>query len=914
MNSLYQSLSRVACVVLLWVGGLCCQTMASTMSTPVGDYNPPTPPDPQQPDETPHYLLSTEVSPRRAGSVNIESARYAAGARFWLQAYAKMGYRFVQWTLEGEVVSTEAYYEVEMPDRDAHYVATFVYDPSAPDDPSSAEQSFASMHQLTVSCSPQRAGSLNVVSGRYAEGSSVYIAAYPKTGYRFSYWLENGNLLSTKSSIDWQMGKTDTHLEAVFAYAPAMPDDPESDERDTEAPLLQEVTLALRSTEQWNQPGHPQEIIVSGKYYGAEASTLQYSLDGSEWQDLAGELLQGNDVFERSFSAVVLPQGDARPTHTLQVRAFDSAQRASQPFVQQILYLPALTPVGLGDLVYTGSAVTHRSVGVLEPASGRYLWSGEEQLAVVYQNNVNAGEAQAEMTGCFPYSIASVQHSFQIQPASISGEVGLSQSVYVYDGKAHKPDVTFVSQGRILTEGIDYTIDYANNVEVGQGQVNVNGMGNYKDAETKNFKICATDAVWQQLVAFYQAMHGDQTWVNGWNVGLGAQASANLFGVTFKQGQVASIKLPSNGLTGVLPSAITAFRYLTELDLHGNRLTGLAEMLPASITEVDLSGQEIDEVFALRLEDLTPEKLRQAVPQISLYDHEARNYQGLLQLQLTDSPSRPSWVMNYEAGSEALRVSVEPGLNIYRGAQNATVYATNLYDESSFRIELSWLEGDANMDSHLALTDLQTMVNYINQLHAPSAPFCYSAANRWPDYTLNVQDIVAEVNLLLAQSTSAPARSALRGEDSNDADVSLYLHDGALCLYSRQLVAALDLTYLSAGELAWEIESAGFAVGTVTQDGQCRSILFSATGAVLPAGTEVVLARSVSHDEPSLCSVEAVEANACALTAAIQQPTAIESLPVVAEEQRQSYYLDGRPAAADAKGFVIRNNRIIRMK
>lgn len=51
-----------------------------------------------------------------------------------------------------------------------------------------------------------------------------------------------------------------------------------------------------------------------------------------------------------------------------------------------------------------------------------------------------------------------------------------------YTGKAIKPTLNVTSEGKTLTVGIDYTVTYSNNVEIGIANVTVKGVGKYKGA------------------------------------------------------------------------------------------------------------------------------------------------------------------------------------------------------------------------------------------------------------------------------------------------------------------------------------------------------------------------------------------------------------------------------------------------
>lgn len=68
--------------------------------------------------------------------------------------------------------------------------------------------------------------------------------------------------------------------------------------------------------------------------------------------------------------------------------------------------------------------------------------------------------------------------------------VKLSTSSFVYDGKAKKPGVTVKIGDRELKNGVDYTISYQNNVNIGNSaKVVVTGKGIFKGSASKTFVI-----------------------------------------------------------------------------------------------------------------------------------------------------------------------------------------------------------------------------------------------------------------------------------------------------------------------------------------------------------------------------------------------------------------------------------------
>ncbi|HAE17190.1 MAG TPA: hypothetical protein DCG51_11675 [Erysipelotrichaceae bacterium] len=71
-------------------------------------------------------------------------------------------------------------------------------------------------------------------------------------------------------------------------------------------------------------------------------------------------------------------------------------------------------------------------------------------------------------------------------------DVALPETVMMMkNGAKPMPEVTF--NGTELTEGIDYTLSYANNKKAGTGTVTVKGKGNYAGSVKKNFTIAAKD-------------------------------------------------------------------------------------------------------------------------------------------------------------------------------------------------------------------------------------------------------------------------------------------------------------------------------------------------------------------------------------------------------------------------------------
>jgi len=106
---------------------------------------------------------------------------------------------------------------------------------------------------------------------------------------------------------------------------------------------------------------------------------------------------------------------------------------------------------------------------------------------VTYASNINAGQAAVTITGKGNYT-GTVTKYFAITPLDLSAWTGTPKLEYrrtQYDGTAKKPAVTLAG----LTEGVDFEVSYADNVEVGTAKVIITGKGNCTGTRTEAFAI-----------------------------------------------------------------------------------------------------------------------------------------------------------------------------------------------------------------------------------------------------------------------------------------------------------------------------------------------------------------------------------------------------------------------------------------
>ncbi|GAB6395417.1 MAG: hypothetical protein MdMp024_1729 [Bacteroidales bacterium] len=134
---------------------------------------------------------------------------------------------------------------------------------------------------------------------------------------------------------------------------------------------------------------------------------------------------------------------------------------------------------------YTGGAI-NPPVTVMDGV--RTLTQGTD-YSVIYSNNVNAGTATVTIVGIGNYT-GIATGTFDIVRSKISIEASWVQVIpdQYYTGYSIKPAVVVTG----LTQGVDYTVSYYNNVEAGTAIAIIAGIGNYTGEVARSFRIVFT--------------------------------------------------------------------------------------------------------------------------------------------------------------------------------------------------------------------------------------------------------------------------------------------------------------------------------------------------------------------------------------------------------------------------------------
>lgn len=134
---------------------------------------------------------------------------------------------------------------------------------------------------------------------------------------------------------------------------------------------------------------------------------------------------------------------------------------------------------------YTGAPVVEKPV----VTAGNLDLVFVTHYDLAYENNKNVGtQAQVTVTGRDIYEGFERTYSYAILKGDLSNaEVKVEKAEFL--GMPVTPKVTVTLNGRILTEGTDYSVAYENNVNIGTGTVRIVGKGGFCGIATKEFEI-----------------------------------------------------------------------------------------------------------------------------------------------------------------------------------------------------------------------------------------------------------------------------------------------------------------------------------------------------------------------------------------------------------------------------------------
>lgn len=137
--------------------------------------------------------IELSCDPEEGGSVS-GGGIYTVGSQCTVTAVASSGYTFVNWTENGNQVSTEATYTFNVT-RECHLVANFT----------------TQAYIITAEVTPDNSGTVTGAGG-YNYGEECTLTATAKPGYEFVKWTKNGTNVSTDATFTFTVNASATYL------------------------------------------------------------------------------------------------------------------------------------------------------------------------------------------------------------------------------------------------------------------------------------------------------------------------------------------------------------------------------------------------------------------------------------------------------------------------------------------------------------------------------------------------------------------------------------------------------------------------------------------------------------------------------------------------------------------------------
>ena len=392
-------------------------------------------------------------------------------------------------------------------------------------------------------------------------------------------------------------------------------------------------------------------------------------------------------------------------------------------------------------------------------------------------------------------------------------------------------------------------------------------------------------------------------WSQPWDVSQGMKSVSSLHGLTIEKGHVTGLDLSGQNLTGMFPFAVLALPNLQNVNLANNHLTGdigtvtyafaqrnpgmmttvkelnisgnqfsgniglfancfvgltslnasdncledVYPVIPSTVTTLDISKQTIARVVPLHLANLSVDSIATKVPSILLYDHANQTFTPNINLLCTTPDNTWGMTMAYRNG--ALSIPYVSEQNTYYGESGDTLNVSVIYDNgsregSTFRISLSFDEGDGNFDGKVNILDLQTTLNYMFEEYT-NKPYNFTASNLWKDEAINVQDAVCLVNMLL-DVNAAPIHqlNAAKRVAAQTSETSAFVtvENGYLTICSAVPVSAFDIV-VSTNQQAVVVSALngmGFTCTSKHSGNNLHLVGYSLNGSEISAGETAI--------------------------------------------------------------------------
>lgn len=449
-------------------------------------------------------------------------------------------------------------------------------------------------------------------------------------------------------------------------------------------------------------------------------------------------------------------------------------------------------------------------------------------------------------------------------------------------------------------------------------------------------------ADYEALKVLYQATNGGAWTSKTWRIGSNAVTSTGWPGVTFdEEGHVLAIDLQDNNLSGSLPTEGMEMKSLRTLNLRRNNLRGdvaafckllpaletlnlgynlfteLSGVLPAHISSLNLQNQR--EGYSLSTFTLQEWAMGDKHADIQLgtliaYDHQNQNFEAHPTLRIYTTANN-SYVGEMIYSDGAYRYYLSGTYNYASGTEFCIRSNGGVAQNNRLRAKLTWTKGDVNADASIDVLDAQQTLNYI--MGTQNGNFNYPAADTYEGGGINVQDVVATINIFIGSNDNADQKSLMAaqrrwtesmGEEASTANV-LSVEDGALWLNASDQVAALDITLagVKANDVKLALSKQRYQLVTRNTANGVRVVIISTTGDIISGRTKLLqLAKPARVDQTMAADIDAQPVG----IAFEGQATDIDAVTTDAESREDVYSIDGRKLnGVTGEGIYIVNGK-----
>lgn len=291
------------------------------------------------------------------------------------------------------------------------------------------------------------------------------------------------------------------------------------------------------------------------------------------------------------------------------------------------------------------------------------------------------------------------------------------------------------------------------------------------------------------------------------------------------------LNISNNQFYGNLGEMASHFPNLRSLHAEGNCITDISPVISENVWDLNYSNQYIYEAIDFDMSNMYLSDLAWRLPQILFYDHYNRDYSRRVEFECSPCYgfTMQLWLENGYGG-----ITFPEGQNVYTGENGTEFDVCDYSNNIQFRVRISFTDGDANFNNGLDITDLQAAILYAFGEYDPTQVFNFTGADTYRDYQINVQDIVATVNLLLNNSWMYGASGRAHGKQADMADVNtenaIWIEDGKIMLSTDTPIAAISIDLDGSADF----DFSKFGMTTASKGG--RTIAYSLDGGSIPAG------------------------------------------------------------------------------